>query len=59
MSPGNVNTTAAAISPPIDPPAWAILTLFGDKSLTSLKSPADTMIEKIIGQGKAPIFSAI
>jgi len=43
----------------MDPPAWAIFTLFGERSPNIFSRPADTMIEKIIGQGKAPIFKAI
>ena len=43
----------------MDPPAWAILTLFGERSPNIRSNPADTIIEKIIGHGNAPIFKAI
>ena len=58
--PGRTNATAAAMRPPIVPPAWAMLT---SCRLTRLgnrrRRPADTTMEKTMGQGMAPSFIEI
>ena len=59
INPGRVNITAAAIKPPIEPPAWAVFTEWEFKCPVNFNIPDAVIIENIIGREGMGFITAI